>query len=258
MVLAISPPEVPLSTSQSSHALKQGENKQGENKEDKKENKKGENRVALKGINWLAYQQILNALPQSRAARLTYDRGILEITMPLETHEYSRELIGLFIRIFSLEMGLKLKSMRSTTINRPDLARGVEPDCAFYIQNQPKVAGKIVDFMQDPPPDLVVEVDINHTDIDKNNLYASLGVPELWRFNGEELKIYVLPKTESAIELASESESPYLEYIECDRSPTFPLFQKEQLYNFLVKAEQDENAAEIEFRAMVKEILSQK
>ena len=175
MVLAISPPELPVSTSQSSHALKQGENKQGENKENKKENKKGENRVALKGINWLAYQQILNALPQSRAARLTYDRGILEITMPLETHAYSRELIGLFIRIFSLEMGLKLKSMRSTTINRPDLARGVEQDCAFYIQNQPKVAGKIVDFMQDPPPDLVVEVDINHTDIDKNKLYASLG-----------------------------------------------------------------------------------
>lgn len=83
-------------------------------------------------------------------------------------------------------------------------------------------------------------------------------MPEFWRFNGEDLKIYVLPKTESAIELALESESPYLEYIECDRSPTFPLFQKEQLYNFLVKAEQDENAAEIEFRAMVKEILSQK
>ena len=232
MVLTISPPEAPLSTPQFSSVVKQGEN-----------------RVALKGISWLVYQQILNDLPQSRTARLTYDRGILEITMPLETHEYSSELIGLFIRIFSLEMGLKLKSMRSTTINRPDLERGVEPDCAYYIQNQPKVAGRIVDFMQDPPPDLVVEVDITHTDIDKNKLYASLGVPEFWRFNGDELRIYVLQKIELEIE------SAYLEYVECDRSPTFPLFQKEQLYNFLVEAEQDENAAEIKFRAMVKEIL---
>lgn len=227
MVLTISPPEAPLSTPQFSNVVKQGEN-----------------RVALRGISWLVYQQILNDLPQSRAARLTYDRGILEITMPLETHEYSSELIGLFIRIFSLEMGLKLKSMRSTTINRPDLERGVEPDCAYYIQNQPKVAGRTVDFMQDPPPDLVVEVDITHTDIDKNKLYASLGVPEFWRFNGEELRIYVLQKIQQKSK-----------YIECDRSPTFPLFQKEQLYHFLLEAEQDENAAESKFRAMVKEIL---
>ena len=68
MVLTISPPETPRSTSQFSTVIKQGEN-----------------RVALRGISWLVYQQILNDLPQSRAARLTYDRGILEITMPLET-----------------------------------------------------------------------------------------------------------------------------------------------------------------------------
>lgn len=30
----------------------------------------------------------------------------------------------------------------------------------------------------DPPPDLVVEVDITHTDINKNSFYASMGVPE--------------------------------------------------------------------------------
>ncbi|MCX5935196.1 MAG: Uma2 family endonuclease [Pseudanabaena sp. LacPavin_0818_WC45_MAG_42_6] len=220
MVLTVLPPEIQPSTSAVTVAAKQGEN-----------------RVALKGISWLSYQQILNALPDSRAARLTYDRGILEITMPLETHEYSSELIGLFIRILVLEMGLKLKSMRSTTINRPDLERGAEPDCAYYIQNQPKVAGKIVDFSQDPPPDLVVEVDITHTDIDKNRLYASMGVPEFWRYNGQELKIYTLQEAQ---------------YVECDRSPTFPWMQKEYLYNFLEEAQQDEIAAEVKFRSFVK------
>ena len=223
MVLTVLPPEIQPSASAVTVAAKQGEN-----------------RVALKGISWLSYQQILNALPDSRAARLTYDRGILEITMPLETHEYSSELIGLFIRILVLEMGLKLKSMRSTTINRPDLERGAEPDCAYYIQNQPKVAGKIVDFSQDPPPDLVVEVDITHTDIDKNRLYASMGVPEFWRYNGQELKIYTLQESQ---------------YVECDRSPTFPWMQKEYLYNFLEEAQQDEIAAEVKFRAFVKENL---
>jgi Uma2 family endonuclease len=199
----------------------------------------GESRVALTGISWFSYQAILNALPQSRAVRLTYDRGVLEITMPLETHENASELIGLFIRVLVLATGLKLKSMRSTTINREDLDRGAEPDCAYYIQNQPKVAGKTVDFRQDPPPDLVVEVDITHTDIDKNKFYASLGVPEFWRYNGQDLSIYQLQEGT---------------YIERDRSPTFPWVEKTYLYNFLEEAQQDEIAAEVNLRALVKDI----
>jgi Uma2 family endonuclease len=152
----------------------------------------GEKRVTLRGVSWQGYQDILQALPQTRAAQLTYDDGTLEITMPLEDHEQDSELIGLFIRVLVVEMGLKLKSMRSTTLDRQDLNRGAEPDNAYYIQNQPQVAGRKVDLEKDPPPDLVVEVDITHTDLDKNRLYASLGVPEFWRFNGQVWKIWQL------------------------------------------------------------------
>jgi len=226
MVLTVSPPEIQPSTSEVNIV------------------KQGENRVALRGISWLSYQQILHALPQSRAARLTYNRGILEITMPLESHEFSRSLIEVFIRVLVTEMGLKLKTMGSTTMDREDLQRGTEPDCAYYIQNQPKVAGKTVDFNQDPPPDLVVEVDITHTDIDKNDLYASLGISEFWRFNGHKLRIYVLQESESKSE-----------YLERDRSPTFPWMQKEYLYNFLAEAQQDEIAAEVNLRDFVRKNL---
>ncbi len=57
----------------------------------------GEQRVIFHHLNWQAYQQILQALGESRCARLTYDRGTLEITMPLEEHEFLSELIGRFI-----------------------------------------------------------------------------------------------------------------------------------------------------------------
>lgn len=197
----------------------------------------GEKRVALRGLNWQSYQQILQALPQSRAARLTYDRGVLEITMPLEDHEFALRLIELFVRILVVEMGMRLKTMGSTTMDREDLNRGSEPDCAYYIQNQPKVAGHHVNFAEDPPPDLVVEVDITHTDIDKNRLYASMGVPEFWRYNGRVWRIYQLQ--EGA-------------YTEVDRSPTFPQVEKEDLYRFLAQAQQDEVEAEKAFRAFVK------
>ena len=71
----------------------------------------GEQRVVLRGLSWDAYLQILNALPQSRAARLTYDDGILEITVPLELHEFSGRLIERFIWTLVKMMGLKIKTI---------------------------------------------------------------------------------------------------------------------------------------------------
>ncbi|MDJ1170306.1 Uma2 family endonuclease [Roseofilum sp. BLCC_M154] len=198
----------------------------------------GEQRLMLHGLAWENYQQILQGLPESRAVRLIYDRGILELVMPLEDHEFAAELIGVFIRVLVAAMGLKLKSMRSTTLARPDLDRGAEPDNAYYIQNQPQVAGRKVDLQQDPPPDLVVEVDITHTDMDKNQLYAALGVPEFWRYTGQEWRIYRLQGTV---------------YQEWERSPTFPLVEKTDLYHFLEQAQEDEIAAEEALRQLIGE-----
>lgn len=197
----------------------------------------GEKRVTFHHLNWAAYQQILHALPQSRAARLTYDRGILEITMPLEDHEFATRLIELFIRILVIELGLKIKTMGSTTLEREELDRSPEPDNAYYIQNQPLVAGRTVDLKQDPPPDLVVEVDITHTDIDKLRLYAALGVPEFWRYNGQVWRIYQLQAGQ---------------YQEVEASPTFPTVPKAKLYKFLTQAQQDEVAAEQQLRTWVR------
>lgn len=198
----------------------------------------GEKRVTLHGLTWDGYLQILDALPQSRAARLTYDQGMLEITMPLEDHEFALRLIERFIIILVVELGMKIKTMGSTTMNREDLNRGSEPDCAYYIHHQPQVAGRNVDFATDPPPDLVVEVDITHTDINKNRFYASLGVPEFWRYNGREWRIYQLQAGE---------------YVELSHSPTFGWVEKDDLYRFLEQAQQDEVEAELALRAWARE-----
>jgi Uma2 family endonuclease len=203
----------------------------------------GEQRVVLRNITWHGYQQILEILGNKRAARLTFDRGTLEITKPLQEHEFSRCLIECFIWILVVELGLKIKTMGSTTLNRSDLLRGAEPDNAYYIQNQPLVAGRTVNIETDPPPDLVVEVDITHTDIDKLDLYASMGVPEFWRYNGREWRIYQLENGE---------------YLEVPASPTFPILPKEKLYEFLAAAQLDEVEAEVNFRNWVREVTKSK
>jgi Uma2 family endonuclease len=200
----------------------------------------GEKRVTFHHLNWQAYQQILQALGERRTAHLTYDRGILEITMPLEDHKFAARLIERLIYFLVVEMGLKIKTMGSTTLEREDLDRSPEPDNAYYIQHQPLVAGRTVDLQQDPPPDLVVEIDITHTDLDKLQLYASLGVPEFWRYNGRFWWIYQLQDGQ---------------YQEVDWSPTFPFVPKERLYEFLNQAQQDEVEAEQTFRTWVRQQL---
>jgi len=176
-----------------------------------------EQRVVFHDLSWSAYEQILRALGESRSSRLTYDEGTLEITMPLEEHESAVRLIELFIWILVEELDLQIKTMGSTTLNRPDLQKGAEPDNCYYIQNQSQVAGRKVDLNQDPPPDLIVEVDITHTDINKLNLYATMGVPEFWRYNGQILRIYQLIKNQ---------------YVEVENSPTFSRNVKELLAQF--------------------------
>ncbi|HEY9908568.1 MAG TPA: Uma2 family endonuclease, partial [Thermosynechococcaceae cyanobacterium] len=111
----------------------------------------GEKRITLRNLDWQKYQQMRQLLGDRTSARLTYDRGTLEITMPLEEHETTARLIERFILILVFELGLKMKTMGSTTLNREDLDRGAEPDNCYYIQNQPKVAGRRVNLATDPP-----------------------------------------------------------------------------------------------------------
>jgi Uma2 family endonuclease len=198
----------------------------------------GEKRMAFRSLDWQSFKQIQQLLTERTRARFTYDNGTLEITMPLEEHERYARLIELFIRILVVELGMRIKTMGSTTLDREDLLKSAEPDNGYYIQNYALVADHKINLDVDPAPDLVVEVDITHTDINKNKLYASMGVPEFWRFNGREWKILCL------------DDGNYVEY---DRSPTFPIVKKTDLYQFLEAALLDEVAAEINFRQWVKQ-----
>jgi len=198
----------------------------------------GERRVVFYNLSWQAYQQISKALGEGRSARLTFDRGTLEITMPLEDHETALRLIERFIYILLEELNIDVKTMGSTTLDYPNLNQGAEPDNAYYIQNQPKVTGKKVDLTQDPAPDLVVEVDITHTDINKPQLYAAMGVPEFWRYNGRELRIYQLQSQH---------------YVEVESSPTFPNVPKSRLYQFLEDCRQSELQASKRLRAWIQQ-----
>jgi len=99
----------------------------------------------------------------------------------------------LLLPVVAEEMGVEVYSLGSTTFNREDLRRGFEPDSCFYLRNVPRVRGKDrIDLHVDPAPDVVVEIDITHPSLDKLPIYARIGVPEVWRYDGERLEILAL------------------------------------------------------------------
>jgi Uma2 family endonuclease len=148
--------------------------------------------IVLSGIAWRTYEALLADLSDGRV-RLTYDRGSLEIMAPTFNHERSKRKIGRVVETLAEEINQPIVSGGSTTFRREDLARGLEPDDCFYLANVPAILGKLeIDLRVDPPPDLALEIEVSRSVLDRLGIYAALGVPELWCYDGHHLKVFVL------------------------------------------------------------------
>ena len=151
-----------------------------------------ESRVLLRNISWKTYESLLEDLADCSAPRLTYDRGVLEIMSPQAKHEFVKETIVLLMGIVSEELEIEIQGLGSTTFKREEFERGFEADSCFYIQSAALVRGKDrLDLPADPPPEIVFEVDITGSSLPKDSIFAQLGVPEVWRYDGENVEILI-------------------------------------------------------------------
>jgi Uma2 family endonuclease len=109
---------------------------------------------------------------------------------PSEEHEELNRSLAYLIEALVTELDLESRSLGSATFRREDLDRGFEADSCFYIQNASRVAGKRkIDLNTDPPPDLVIEVELTSSALDKLDIYANLRVPEIWRCSADAVRI---------------------------------------------------------------------
>lgn len=169
-----------------------------------------EQRVVLRNISWDTYESLLESHESSSAPRFTYDQGEMEIVSPSPEHERLNRRIALLVQALTEEIGIESEDLGSTTFRREDLERGFEPDSCFYIQNEERVRGKDrIDLAVDPPPDLVIEIDITSPSMNKLPIYARLGVPEVWRYDGENLEILKL-KDDGYTEVSESTALPSL------------------------------------------------
>ena len=199
-----------------------------------------EQRTVLNNVSWETFEALLKDTGEDRGSRFAYDCGTLEIMTPLFEHENPKSNFGNFIIALAEELNIEIRSAGSTTLKRKLNSRGIEPDNCYYIQNESRVRGReTLDLETDPPPDLAIEIDITSSSVNKFNIYSALGVPELWRYDGQNLKFYQLVERK---------------YIECKFSIAFPIVSVNEMSRFI---QQSKSMGEIallkSFRAWVQE-----
>jgi Uma2 family endonuclease len=194
-------------------------------------------RIRIDDADWGTYEKFLAAIGD-RGIRCTYDRGRLEIMAPLRRHEHEKKFLGRMVEITTLELDMQLGSCGSMTIRRADLLAGFEPDECYYIAHAQAMSDlREPDFAVDPPPDLALEVDITSSSLDRQALYARIGIPELWRLDEDGI-VQLLHL------------QPDRTYAAADRSLSFPFLTGEVINRFLqaYMSAGDENATIRNFR----------
>ena len=161
---------------------------------DRIRNPAGDQRVVLRGVDWETYQELAKTRDEeSQHVLMAYNRGVLEIMSPGPLHEIYKTRLGMIVRAVTLALKVPRLSLASTTWDRPEAERGLEADECYILTDAKLQAinrAAITNNARDlPAPDLAIEIDMNTSEVDRPEIYATLGVREVWRFDGESLRI---------------------------------------------------------------------
>ncbi len=198
-----------------------------------------EQRFRLSGVSWPTYLIYSDGLGP-RHVRVTDDQGEMELMTVSPRHERGKALLARLIGVLTEELGIDIIGCGSMTCRQEDFERGFEPDDCYWIAHVEAVRGHDdIDFAHDPPPDLAIEVEISRSTMNRLRLYASLGVPELWRWDGERLRVNLLGDDG--------------EYHESDRSQAFPFLPVAELALFLTMRDVTDTEVVRAFRKWVRQ-----
>ncbi len=175
--------------------------------------------VILYNVSWETYERLLREHDGNSSTHFSYDQGKLEIIVLSAKHERKSRVLSHLVSILAEELEMDIVAFGSTTFQRPDLQKGFEPDGCFYVTNEAEMRNKLeIDLTVDPAPDLIIEIDITSPSLNKFPIFAALGIQEIWRYDGETVRIWCLAASS---------------YQEAMQSSLFPLATGATLTEFL-------------------------
>jgi Uma2 family endonuclease len=152
-----------------------------------------EQRIVLHGVSWKDYL-IMRDVLEGPAPRMTYVDGALELMSPSSLHELWKTNIGRLLELYAYTKGIDLRGYGSTTLKRDWKARAAEPDECYL------VGSALVDY-----PQIVLEVVHSAPLLDKREVYAAMGVSELWVFAERAFTLYGLDRATEAYAVMTRS-----------------------------------------------------
>lgn len=180
-----------------------------------------DSQLVLHNKDWDEYEGLLEQVGEASGLRISYDDGVLIIMTLSSEHENYVRFFEKLITAISLRLRVNIRSFGSMTLRRRQQNKGNEPDACFYVQNATLIGNKLeLDLASDPPPDIAVEIDVHHGSESKFSIYVALGVPEIWRFDGQSLTIHLLQQDHS---------------VEAETSLALPLLCSQRLTDFLTR-----------------------
>jgi Uma2 family endonuclease len=134
---------------------------------------RGERRFVLHDVPWWMYVALRDELDET-GVRMTYLKGTLELMSPSALHEESKKILARLVEVWAEERDVDLRGFGSTTFRREAKERGLEPDECYVLGQRES---------DDSVPHIAIEVVVHAPLVDKLEVYAGLGVPEVWVWN---------------------------------------------------------------------------
>jgi len=199
-----------------------------------------EQHLVLSPVSWATYVALGDLLLDKRV-RLNYSRGVLEIMTLSPRHENSKKLLARLVEALTEELDIDIASFGSMTCRSEVLDHGMEPDECYWIAHEAAVRGRQeIDLASDPPPDLMLEIELSRNLVARLPILAALKVPEVWCCRAGALRVLLL--------------QPDGQYAAAERSLAFPFLPLAEFARFLAPGFADSETKLVRaFRAWVRQ-----
>ncbi len=181
--------------------------------------------ITFHNVAWDQYEELLDQVGEASGLRISYNDGKLKVMSLSSEHEKYVLFINCLVAQIRVSLRINILFFGSATMRKRKNTKGNEPDACFYVQTANVIGNRIhLDFAVDPPPDVVVEVDIHHRSDENDPIYAALGVSEIWRYDERRLTILHLQHDE---------------YVQAETSLALPMLTAQILTEYLTQMRQE-------------------